>query len=259
MATVISIINQKGGVGKTTTALALSAGLSARGLKVLSVDMDAQGNFTYVRGVSVRAGSSLLDVLTGAATAAEAIHKSAAGDIIPAAAELSAADMILTGSGKEARLKDALKPVHGNYDYIIIDTPPALGILTINALIASTGMIITAQADIFSLQGISQLKHTVDAVRGHSNHDLKVMGILLCRHSSRTILSRDMTEMLEGIAETLNTKLFKTRIRETVTLKESQAQQQDIFSYAPKSNGAEDYRDFIDELLGGGEHGKEGL
>ena len=250
MGTVISVINQKGGVGKTTTALALSSGLATRGLKVLSVDMDAQSNFTYVRGVLVRAGSSLLEVLTGAATAAEAIHESATGDVIPATAELSAADMILTGSGKEARLRDALKPIHGSYDYIIIDTPPALGILTINALIASAGMIITAQADIFSLQGISQLKSTVDAVRGYSNHDLKVMGILLCRHSARTILSRDMTELLEGIADTLDTKLFKTRIRETVTLKESQAQQQDIFSYAPRSNGAADYSSFIDELLG---------
>lgn len=138
-----------------------------------------------------------------------------------------------------------------NYDYIIIDTPPALGLLTINALTASDGIIITAQADIYSLQGIGQLHETIEAVKKYCNPALHLQGILLTRYSPRAVLSRDMGEMIEATASQIKTFVYKTVIRECISLKEAQARKQDIFTYAPKSNASKDYLSFIGELTGG--------
>jgi chromosome partitioning protein len=156
---------------------------------------------------------------------------------------------VLTAVGKEYRLKEALEALQGNYDYAIIDTPPALGILTVNALTACTGVLIPAQADIYSLQGISQLYGTLQTVRKYCNPSLKVMGILLTRYSGRAIISREVAEMIEETAAQLHTKLYQTKIREATAIKEAQARRQSIYEYAPKSNATTDYKALIDEIL----------
>ncbi len=247
----IAIINQKGGVGKTTTALALAAGLSRRGKRVLQVDLDAQANITQTLGAD-DSSLTVLDVLTRKSGIDKAIQKTGQGDVLPASPGLAGLDTVLTFVGKEYRLKEALGQLNGNYDYVIIDTPPALGILTVNALAACNEIIIPAQADIFSLNGIRQLYETIQPVRQYCNPKLKILGILLTRYSSRSILSRDIADVIEQTAQSLRTRLFKTTIRENIAIKEAQAKQRDIFSYAPKSNAAADYQAFTEEIMGGG-------
>ena len=162
---------------------------------------------------------------------------------------MAVADATLTATGKEYRLKEALQALKGKYDYCIVDTPPALGILTVNALTAATGAIIPAQADIFSLQGIGQLGGTLDAVKKYCNPDLSVMGILLTRYNDRAVIGREAAEMTERTAGQLGTKLFTARIRECTAIKEAQARRQSIYSYAPKSNAAADYAALVAEIM----------
>lgn len=249
MSKTLAIINQKGGVGKSTTALMLAAGLSLKGYSVLSIDLDAQSNLTYTAGAKTD-GATALGVLTGEIKAGDAVQHTESGDIIPASKALAGADAFITDTGKEYRLKEALEPLAGGYDYIIIDTPPALGILTINALTACNSVIIPAQADIYSLQGIEQLAETMKPVKKYCNADLTIEGILLTRYSSRSVLSREVAELAEQLAAKLGTKLFKSTIREAIAVKESQISQRNLYSYAPKAKVTEDYTRFIAELLG---------
>ncbi len=248
MRECIAIANQKGGVGKSTTVGALGAGLLQQGYKVLFVDMDAQGNLSYSMGAS-RSALSSLEVLTGTATAKEAIVHTEQGDLIPASPALATTDALITDTGKEYRLKEALEPLLEEYDYILLDTPPALGVLTVNALTACNSVIIPAQADAYSLQGIGQLAQTIQTVKKYCNRDLAIKGLLVTRYNARSILTRDMTELLESTASQLNTKLYKAKIRECIALKEAQASQQSIYTYAPKSNAVKDYTAFLEEVL----------
>lgn len=243
----LAIVCQKGGVGKTTTAMNLGAGLSLKGKRVLFIDLDAQGSLTETLNGS--GGMTAFDVLAGKTTAEATIQKTALGDLIAAEPSLSGADMFVSGARREYRLRDAMEPLGDKYDYAIIDTPPALGVLTVNALTAATEAIVTVQADVYSLRAIGQLFLTMDAVRQHCNAGLAIGGILLTRHSARTVLSRDMTEMINQTAAALHTKVFATRIRDAVAIKESQACQQDIFTYAPESRVAKDYQGFVNEYL----------
>lgn len=252
MSRIITFANQKGGVGKTTSLFALGQGLLAKEYTVLFIDMDPQGNLSYNMEAPGE-GLSVYDVLIQATPTEEAIRYTMQGDIIQANPALSGMDMTLTQIGKEYRLKEALKPLRKNYDYILIDTPPALGILTINALTASDSVIIPAQADVFSLQGIGQLYNTIQTIRTYCNVGLKIEGILLTRFSSRNILSRDLAEMIEDTARQLDTKVFKATVREAIVVKEAQANQQNLLSYAPKSKVVEDYKEFIREVLENGE------
>jgi len=247
----IVMCNQKGGVGKSTTALAIGVGFSFKGYKTLFVDLDAQGNLTHTLGADGTGltGKNSFDVLTGNATAEAATQRTTQGEIIASSPALAGADIAITAVGKEYRLKEALEALQDDYDYIVIDTPPALGILTINALTACSGVIIPAQADIYSLQGISQLYNTLQTVKKYCNPSLKVMGILLTRYNGRAIISRDIAEMIDETAERLQTKLYKTKIREATAVKEAQARRQSIFAYAPKSNASTDYKALIDEIL----------
>ena len=248
MRETLAVINQKGGVGKSTTAAALGAGLILKGYRVLYIDLDAQGNLTFNMGAGASALSSL-EVLTGTAKARDAIRHTEHGDIIPASPALAGADNIITATGKEYRLREALEPLHGEYDYFVIDTPPALGILTVNALTACTGAIVPAQADAWSLQGVVLLSQTVETVRKYCNPALKIKGIVLTRFNGRAVLSRDMQELIAKTADQLHTKLYKTAIRECTALKEAQAVQQDIYSYAPRSNATADYKALVDEII----------
>lgn len=245
---VIAIVNRRGGVGKTATAHALGAGLCDRGYKVLFVDLDSQTNLTYDTGAQPGKHTSM-DILTGDAKAPDTIIKTNKGDIIPASPALSGADILLTGNNKEYRLKEALQPLKDTYDYVVIDTPPALGTIAINALTASDMAVIPAQAEVHSLQGIGLLSEIIGAVRQRTNPDLQIDGILLTRYNGRAIISKDMKDNLEAIARNLNTRVYKTPIRECISIKEAQALRQDIFTYANKSNASKDYNAFIDELL----------
>lgn len=242
---VIAIVNRKGGVGKTATAQALGAGLIRKGCSVLYIDLDSQTNLSYGLGADPE-GLSSMDVLTGDATAQEAIQHTPQGDVIAGAEALAGADAAIDGTGKEYRLKEALNGLQ--YDYCIVDTPAQLGTLTVNALTAADSVVIPVQAEVYSLQGIGQLSKVIEAVKKYCNHDLYIRGILITRYNGRAIISRDMQSNLEEAAQQLKTRLYSTPIRECVSIKEAQAQQQDIYSYAPRSNAAKDYAAFIEEF-----------
>lgn len=241
MAKVITVINQKGGVGKTTTAHAIGAWLQrTKGKKVLFIDLDQQGNLTYATGASNSNYNSLKLLINGSLDAKKIQHTSSGFSVIPSDPALANIDMILTETGKEYRLKEALKGLK-DYDYVVIDNPPSMNVIMINALTASDFAIIPAQADIFSLQGITQLGKSLDAVKSYTNKELNVLGIVLTRHNGRTILSRDILEVIEDTAKQLKTKVYSQTIREAVAVKEAQATRKDIFSYDAKSNASQDY------------------
>ena len=252
MTKTVAIANRKGGVGKTATAHALGAGLKRKGYRVLFIDLDSQCNLTDALGVesgSVEASS--LDVLEGSSEASEAILQTEGGDLLPATPQLATADKVIDGVGKEYRLRDALQPIARRYDYIIIDTPPALGVLTINALTASNKVVIPAQADLYSLTGIEQLYGTIEAVKHFTNKKLKTDGILITRYAGRSIISKDMKGNLEEVAQIIDTKVYSTPIRECIAIREAQATHTDIYSSSKKSNASKDYEAFIEEFLGG--------
>ena len=242
---VVAIVNRKGGVGKTATAQALGAGLARKKKKVLYIDLDSQTNLSYGLGADPE-GLSSMDVLTGEATAAEAIQHTPQGDVIAGSEALAGADAAIDGTGKEYRLKEAIDGLQ--YDYIIIDTPAQLGTLTVNALTAANSVVIPVQAEVYSLQGIGQLSKTIEAVKKYCNKDLYIRGILITRYNGRAVISKDMQSNLKDAAEQLKTKLYSTPIRECVSIKEAQAIQQDIYTYAPRSNAAKDYEAFIKEF-----------
>lgn len=245
---IYAIINQKGGVGKSTTAQAIGAGLTQRGEKVLFVDLDAQGNLSFAMGAGLQ-GYNAMGVLQRPETIKQEIQQTNNGDIVASSPALVGADMTITETGKEYRLKEALGQVSGEYTYCIIDTPPALGILTVNALTACDGVIIPAQADIYSLQGISQLNNTIQTVKKYCNNKLSVLGIVLTRYNKRAIISKEVAELIDETAIHINSKLFKTKIRECTAIKEAQAVKKNIFEYAPKSNASADYSALLKEIL----------
>lgn len=249
MTKIIGVISRKGGTGKTTTTQALGNGLTQRGYKVLFVDLDSQGNLTYALGGTPQT-KTIFGVLTGETDIKKAIQHTPQGDLITYSENLGVMDKVLTNTGNEFKLKENLDLIKSQYDYILIDTSAQIGILLANTLTACNSVIITVQAEIFSIKGIDQLNGAIEPVKKYFNRDLVIEGILATRYSARSILSRDMRENLENSANKLNTKVFNTSIRECIALRESATLQRSIFDYAPKSNGAKDYKAFIDELIG---------
>lgn len=259
----IAIINQKGGVGKSTTAAAVGAGLILKGYRVLFIDLDAQGNISHTLRATPNSSGIMamlqepeivrqtIEELPTAAITGSKERKGAAAvyGIIASSNKLSAADTLLDSVGKEYRLKEALELIEPLYDYCIIDTPPALGILTVNALTAATAAIVPAQADIYSLQGISQLSNTVNTIKKYCNPELVILGIVLTRYNGRAIISRELAELISSTAAKLNTKAYSTKIRECTAIKESQAVRECIYTYAPKSNAAADYSALLSEII----------
>lgn len=249
-ARVIVITSQKGGVSKTTTASALADGLHIKRYKSLLIDLDPQCSASLISGADTRNPYTIYEAITKQITALQAIQaRNGRADVLPASKALARLDAELTATGKEYKLREAIAPLLNIYDYIIIDTPPSLGILTINALTTATSVLIPTQADILSLQGITQLIETIDAVKAYTNPGLVLAGVLLTRHNARSILSKDMSETAQETANQIGTFLYKSTIRETVAIKESQALKQSIFTYAPKSNAATDYDAFVSEFL----------
>ena len=229
MAHTIVLTNQKGGVGKTTTTAALAAGLARKGYKVLAVDMDPQGNLGFSLGVDIDKGPTIYEGLKGDATVYEIIHRISDIDIIQSNILLSSAEATLRGGNRELLLKKLLEPVEKLYDYIIIDTPPAFNILTLNGYSAADYLIIPMAAEILSLVGLVQLKETYETVRQSVNPHLKIMGIILTKYEKRRKLSRDVQEMAGTVADQLGTAVFDTVIRKSVAAAEAPAHGVNIF------------------------------
>lgn len=243
----IAVVNQKGGVGKTTVAHMLWTGLARYGKQALAVDLDAQGNFSF--WANAKPGKGTWEVLTKTVAANAAIQTTLQGHLIASSPALAGADLTLVSVGKEYVLKEALEAVSDVYDVAIIDTPPALGILTINGLVASDHVVIPALAEAFSLQGVGQLAATITPVRRYCNPDLKIAGILLTRYSTRTVLARNIADMAQTMAGQLGTRVFKTWIRDGVAIREAQMQRVSLFEYAPKAPIAVDCQNFLRELM----------
>ena len=249
MEKIIAITNQKGGVGKTTTALSLISALHLRNYRVLGVDLDPQGNLGFSAGVDIENSETVYEVLKGKQPIESVIVETDIGDILPSNILLSAAEVEFNMPGREFLLRNELQKIAGRYDYIIIDTPPSLNILTINAYVAAQGLIIPMSPEILSLLGISQIRDTIDTVRRYYNPDLQVLGILLNRFSWRFVLNREVEDMARQIAKTLDTKVFQTKIRSSVAVAESPAHGESIITYAPDSKPAEDFQALVKELL----------
>lgn len=246
---IITVSNQKGGVGKTTTSAALAAGLSMAGKKVLCIDLDPQGNLGFCMGLDAESGYTVLDALKGEVPVGDAVLKTELCDLL-------SSDITLSSSGleevrrehRESILRDMLDPILKDYDYVVIDTPPALNLLTVNAYAVSDYLIIPMSSDILSLVGLSQLRETVETVKGQLNPDLKVMGILLTRYNGRTCLARDVQEMAGQLAMQMNTQVFASKIRNGVAIAEAPAHGESIFTYNPRSAAVKDYSEFVQEV-----------
>lgn len=249
MARITACCLQKGGTGKSTTAHALSTGLTARGFKVLTIDLDPQGNLSHTMQADTNK-KGLFEALSGEPIIG-LIQKTLQGEIIASSSQLVGADKIFIDFGMEYLLSEALVPIKDNYDYIIIDCPPQLGVLVINALVASTDIIIPITSDLYAMQGLAQLFSNIEKVRHRPNPGLRIDGILLTKYSNRSILSRDLKDDIEKQAAVLGTKLYTTIIREGVSIREAQTQRISIFDYAPTSNPAIDYNNFISEYING--------
>lgn len=260
MGIILSIVNQKGGVGKTTTSANLGAALAELGKKVLIIDLDAQSNLSAHLGLASREDPedpnqkplpeyTIYDVLKGQKAVSEVIiNRSNNLDIVPSSLLLSAADLELGGVvGRELILKRALTSITDRYDIILIDCPPALGLLSLNALAASQKVIIPVQSEFLALHGVRQLLDTIDQVRSIYNPSLIVGGVLICLHDSRKRLARAVAETVRSYFGDL---VFQTVIRSNVALAEAPSNGQSIFEYAPKSTGAEDYLSLSKEVLG---------
>jgi chromosome partitioning protein len=248
MATrIIALVNQKGGVGKTTTTINLGKALALRGKKVLLVDIDPQANLSQCAGVETPE-SNIYQALVENKTL-PIVPVGERLDLVPSDLELTGADLKLmaevTGYFK---LKNALKNIKDQYDFILVDCSPSLGILTINAIIAATELVIVLQSEYLAIKGLSAILDFADDIRNNNlNADLKITGMLMTQVNN-TVLSKDVVNHVRGLH---GDRVFGTMIRQNVALAEASAVGQDIFTYSPKCNGAEDYMNFANELLNG--------
>ena len=250
MSRTIAVANQKGGVGKTTTNINLSAALAEKGRKILIIDIDPQGNTTSGYGVDKnKEENTIYELMLDDCTINEAIKKDVYPgiDLIPANVNLAAAEIELIGiDKKEFILRDALDFVKDDYDYIFLDCPPSLNVLTVNAMVASDTVLVPIQCEYYALEGLSQLIHTINLVRERLNEHLDVQGIVFTMYDSRTNLSQ---EVVENVKSHVTQKVYNTMIPRNVRLAEAPSYGEPITKYDPKSAGAEAYRSLADEII----------
>ncbi len=249
MQRVIVFANQKGGVAKTTTTLNLAVAFKEKGFRVLVIDLDPQGNLTMSQGMNPDSiERSMFDVLVHRLPISEIIHV-AEVDVAVSSIDLAGAELALSSMiGRERALEKSLLEVRDKYDFIMIDTPPSLGLLTINAFVAATGVIVPVQCEYLSLRGLVQLENTLAMVRENLNPDVKIEGILPTMFDRRTLHSREAVEILE---ENFGDLVFKTRIRKTVRYAEAPVKGSSVLKYDPSGTAAEAYRDLAKEVLDG--------
>jgi chromosome partitioning protein len=246
LATVIAFANQKGGVAKTTSTLNLGVAFREQGLKVLCVDLDPQGNLTMSQGLNPdHIERSMFDVLVHKLPLEEVVHRAeidlAVSSIDLAGAELALSSMI----GRERALEKALLSVKPDYDYILVDTPPSLGLLTINALVAADGVIVPVQCEYLSLRGLVQLENTLSMIRENLNPNVEIVGILPTMFDRRTLHSREAIDILE---ENFGDLVFNTRIRKTIRYAEAPVKGSSVLKYDPSGNAADAYRMLAKEV-----------
>jgi chromosome partitioning protein len=247
---IIAVTNQKGGVGKTTTVINLASALAMKGLRTLIVDLDPQANssmsFLDVTTIERSIYDVLVEPASGLGSATVPTNRPKL-DVAPASIALAKFEAQLVGEiDSHFRLKDILDPVHANYDYIIIDTPPTLGLITVNALVAATHVMIPIQASYFALEGTDDLLETIDKVKARANPQLQILGAVITLFDKRTLLARDIRQEIKKV---FAGKTFKTIITKSVRLEESPAYKESIFDFAPRSSGAYEYYKLSEEVV----------
>jgi chromosome partitioning protein len=245
---IIALANQKGGVGKTTSTMNIGAGLNKLGKKVLLVDLDPQAHLTYSLGIEAHElDKTVYELLKGETTLEEVlIYRGEGLKLIPSTLDLAGAEIELSGiAGREFLLKEALDGLRG-FDYVLIDCPPSLGLLTLNALTTTQEVYIPLQTEFLALQGLSKLLETIEVVKKRLNRKLEITGIIGTRYDGRKLLNRGVIDKIEGY---LGDKLFKTLIRENISLAEAPSYGQTIYEYKPDSHGAEDYLNLCKEII----------
>lgn len=247
----IAICNQKGGVGKTTTAWTLATGLNKKGFKVLLIDLDAQSNLSFTAKVDLlNLKKTLYDVFRNNAEVKDALnHINDTMDILTGGISLASADREFISLGREKMLKKAVTQISDNYDYCIVDCSPSLGVLNENALTLADSVVIPMGVDIYALQGVNQLQGFINDIKENSNPNLKIDGILITRVSENTNLYKDMRPQFEKVADVMSTKVFNTFIRNTIAVSEVSAQRSNLFDEMPNATATRDYKAFIEELL----------
>ena len=245
MSKVISLSNHKGGVGKTTSTINIGAGLNRLKKKVLLIDLDPQANLSQSLGIE-EPERTIYGALKGEYKL-EPMEIIPGLDLIPSTLDLSGAEIELSGeAGREYILKELIDPLRGSYDYILIDSPPSLGLLTINAFTASDEVYIPLQAQYLALQGLTKLMEVIAKIKSRLNKDLKVGGVFVTQYDNRKVLNRNVVETIKSHYKD---QVFKTAIRDNIALAEAPTQGLDIFRYNPKSYGAEDYLSLCKEIL----------
>ena len=247
---IIAITNQKGGVGKTTTAINLAAAVANKGFKTLLIDLDPQGNSTMSFVDPRTVERSMYDVLVSEEMALNDVivpTPVAHLNLAPARITLAKLESKLIGElDGYYRLKDKIKDVAEAYDYVFVDTPPTLGMITVNALVASTHVLVPIQSSYFALEGTDDLLETIDKIKARPNPNLQLLGVVITMHDKRTTLAKDIHDQIRGV---FGDRLFRTIITKSIRLEESPAYKESIFTFAPKSSGAMEYYSLSEEVL----------